>query len=1247
MSVQVEAAPSRLDKTALRRQRNKMSIKRKRTTPPSSQQLKNLQSNGLYVHSSPPRVLQVNPSIIRQWLRSGDLEKLESVVLEGQGHKLVGEYSPDPKVRAYIKTVPTLMAKIEMLHEAATKDQLGDMETMLQEEKSKRMALCKDSAGVPLLHKAVYYDHQDMVRWLVENYPLTVSTKDKDGRTALFYCCVLKDPKATWELLETAGADPSATDSQARIAAYYIEHPNEIDMPDTRDLSGSFRRFTSGKNGLVVTRANIRIWIHDRDLGRLQQMLWEGHGGKLRVETSNSPRVKRFLDAVPYIMGTIKDVHAAVVNDDKETFQKRTADPVPNQIFISKDQNGLNPLHKAAGLGREEMVEGILQRSPSAALATDNEGRLPLHYAAAVKDGGHIYNLLVEAGANENALDNRGKPPSYYRTKPGELDLKNLQVIPDAPRTATIFPPAWDWRLLNNMTYDFGPVPVDSDMKYNEDKPPERKQKSVSNMAGAAVAAATEIRAEIPEVATDVSQLSNGIVTPTEGHKGAEPLGDEDEGVGEESDHDEDYRGQMEEEEKEAAKTDHEDQQTDNEGEGEDYGDGTGEAIDRWERQDDEMEAAGEEDAGMGEEEEEEEARPESEEVTEVTHKDVDVEPAEEDEEVKQLVEEGNMEQLANLVLNGEGHRLIGQTSDDPELQGFLNNVPAYMAKIRAVHEAAQEGNLRDLQAALDRRKFAIARDGSNSMGTTPLHVATLFGHTAIIRYLGSRFPETLHARDGNDRTPLHYAATMADNGHFYNLLLNLGADPALKDNQDNTAEYYLKNTGILTHQDLLEQYGASGEDANNMLEDKVPNDTVSARRDIDDPEILEALERCYELVREETSTNGQLMSGTLLQRYLKRPVFEKLKMRLTRMDHNLLDVIWPGAKEVPEDNDDDLDEELEEVIQRNGGVLIPDYESYTVFAELLMPLIKDLHGLLVSYDLNPQPKSMFFLAEEGEDEDEDEIRKKKGSIGEIITDPSGKQVKSGRIECCRNVAEYQIPSGLSFAQLEALERDLVSALKDCDQGQTGDNDDDDEEKSYYSIAEVLEDNSEVKDKLEASNLLVLLTDEHENEENLLHGQHWPHGRGVFITKDGNMAIWINVQEHLRIVSSTPKDNPSSLGEAYDRLAHLIMDLETMFEFKTDLLLGNLTACPSVLGNTLHIYLTAHLPKLGQEKDKLKHLCSVRGLNIKKKSKEEDMFNIWNQQSLSITEHQTLKDFSIAASNIVQLESNHSKKSKK
>lgn len=54
-------------------------------------------------------VLQMNPSTIRQWLRGGDLEKLEQVVLEGHGHRLVGEYSPDAKARTFLKTVPAYM----------------------------------------------------------------------------------------------------------------------------------------------------------------------------------------------------------------------------------------------------------------------------------------------------------------------------------------------------------------------------------------------------------------------------------------------------------------------------------------------------------------------------------------------------------------------------------------------------------------------------------------------------------------------------------------------------------------------------------------------------------------------------------------------------------------------------------------------------------------------------------------------------------------------------------------------------------------------------------------------------------------------------------------------------------------------------------------------------------------------------------------------------------------------------------
>jgi hypothetical protein len=43
------------------------------------------------------------------------------------------------------------------------------------------------------------------------------------------------------------------------------------------------------------------------------------------------------------------------------------------------------------------------------------------------------------------------------------------------------------------------------------------------------------------------------------------------------------------------------------------------------------------------------------------------------------VIETGDMEQLAVIVLNGEGDKLIGLTSQSPEIQAFLNNVPIYM----------------------------------------------------------------------------------------------------------------------------------------------------------------------------------------------------------------------------------------------------------------------------------------------------------------------------------------------------------------------------------------------------------------------------------------------------------------------------------------------------------------------------------------------------------------------------------------
>lgn len=143
------------------------------------------------------------------------------------------------------------------------------------------------------------------------------------------------------------------------------------------------------------------------------------------------------------------------------------------------------------------------------------------------------------------------------------------------------------------------------------------------------------------------------------------------------------------------------------------------------------------------------------------------------------------------------------------------------------MHLAGREGNLRDLQAALDRRKFAIARDEVSPNGATPLHVATIFGHTGIIRYLAGRFPETTNTLDENKRTPVHYASVVHDNGHFYNLLVHLGGNSKLVDSWGNSAEFYYhmtkegRTSEALSHSALLKDFGVSPQMADDLLSDQ------------------------------------------------------------------------------------------------------------------------------------------------------------------------------------------------------------------------------------------------------------------------------------------------------------------------------------------------------------------------------------------------------------------------------------------
>ncbi|XP_018338155.1 PREDICTED: uncharacterized protein LOC108746104 isoform X2 [Trachymyrmex septentrionalis] len=1216
-------------------------------------------------------------SAVKNWLNRGELERLENVVLEGRGTRLLGEQSQDLRTRVFLKGLPNYLTKISQVHDAVARGSLAETQKIISEESKKKLAIAKDSCGVPLLHKAVYYDQPEIVSWLVENYPITPQQKDREGRTALHYCCVCKDPDQIWDILVESGCDASICDKKGNPASYYLEHSSEIELPEVEMTTR--RRKSTAKDNMDFKPSNIRIWIHNKDIGKLQHVLWEGHGSKLRCETSNNPRIRRFLEAVPFIMGTIKDIHATVINNDLEGLKTKLEEPILPIILCGKDANGLNALHKAAGLGYTDIAREILERCLATVAAQDNEGKTPLHYAAALKDNGVMYDLLTEHGADESKLDNRQKAPAFYKNRPSDVDLSNLSMIPEAPRVFDTYPKNWDWRILegaimrgmkkvNSDDSAFGSAEStmkDSDEKKGDDEQ-ENEEAETPNGNEEAENANGEEEAQNEEQEAqngEEEEAQNGEEEEAQNEDEANDGGDENEGEAENNE--ENATNENEEEQEEKASSDDDvvtgpvAEPTKDEEDGPeavDNEDGIYEESPKIEEiaNDETVEHEERNEPSTGDSGVDDPAQDEEQQVIVGEHQEpAEVELSEgsmgRDLEIDSLLENDNMEQLAALVLNGEGRRLVRRQCGNPELQAFIDNVPTYMGKIHTVHMAAREGNLRDLQSALDRRKFAVARDESSPHGATPLHVAVIFGNTVIIRYLAGRFPETTNAIDLDGRTPLHYAATLADNGHYYNLLLHLGANPLIEDNFGQKADYYKRNQSDLSHKKLLRSFGATETLAEEMLTDKVPGgDIYSARRDVSEPEVLATLERCFRLLagnrRSSLPKTPSSNAGTLVARCLKRPVFDLIKHRVTRMDHNLLDVIWPSLKRYGTVTDNGTKTSsarstINSIADEDHGygIVAPDFESYVVFTEFFDPFIRELHCVTASGDLPDHSLPRFFSdSEEGEEGPPDETIVT--ALEQYDLDPTAKYIQAGILECTRNLVNYSLPLTLTINQLEEVEREIINQLMSPEiTDLMAEGSSEDEAGTYFTLNEILEQPSQIRAQLAAAGLLLPITEFEPNDERRLHGKHWPYGRGVYVTTAGDLAAWVNIQDHLRIICRTNENRPGLLGRAYVRVAKLMMIFDQRLKFKRDQKLGFLSARPHTLGNTIRFCLIIRFSELSKTPDNLRHLCVVRGLNVRDTVKS-DMVRIGNQQSLAITELQTLQDFSRAVHNIITLE---------
>lgn len=247
-----------------------------------------------------------------------------------------------------------------------------------------------------------------------------------------------------------------------------------------------------------------------------------------------------------------------------------------------------------------------------------------------------------------------------------------------------------------------------------------------------------------------------------------------------------------------------------------------------------------------------------------------------------------------------------------------------------------------------------------------------------------------------------------------------------------------------------------------------------------------------------------------------------------------------------------------------------------------------------------------------------------------------------GTLDATRNLADFELPKTLNPGELELVERIITSVLLNDEVAKALyplTSYEEIEEKgsgTYYTMNEVLEEPSEARILLASNGLLIPLWNIPDSDR--LHGRFWPYGRGVFVSNNANLAVWINVLDHIRIVTCTSNSHPGNIGQIYSRIARLVSVLDKHLKFHFDKRLGYLTARPSALGTTLQFNLTVRFPYLIKEPNNLRYLCAVRGLTYNRSTSTTDVVRIGNQQCLGITELQCFEDFCTAVANILQLE---------
>ncbi|MES2978900.1 MAG: hypothetical protein V4731_10790 [Pseudomonadota bacterium] len=243
----------------------------------------------------------------------------------------------------------------------------------------------------------------------------------------------------------------------------------------------------------------------------------------------------------------------------------------------------------------------------------------------------------------------------------------------------------------------------------------------------------------------------------------------------------------------------------------------------------------------------------------------------------------------------------------------------------------------------------------------------------------------------------------------------------------------------------------------------------------------------------------------SLLSRFLDEALRATLSTRVTPGGIRLEDVIRSGTRHP----------------DSSVGVYAPDAQSYQTFRELFAPILQAFQA--------PKPCHQDELA---------------------CLNPAA--VVSTRVRVARNLAEHAFTAGMARFERVKVEEKIVRACAEL-------------AKVFPGTVVKLSDVSASRlDTMVAERRAFGSYDKYMAAADI-HAD-WPIGRSVFNSQKGELSVWINEEDHLRVAVVMPGPCIDACAAAMDRVMAI---LAAHLEFCVDAQIGHLTSCPSNVGSAM------------------------------------------------------------------------------